>query len=88
MVLSNSFLRLKDAAADSRLFLGNTGDMGLIMTSYKPSVYCRSGPKPPSFARCKSVVDSMMTSKVLKVFGKSGDPRATIGLPKTLSGGQ
>lgn len=47
--------------------------------------YCRDGPKAPPFANCKMVVDSIMTSKTQKYFGKGDDPIVMVDLPKTFN---
>ena len=64
---------------------GISGDLGLIMTSYKPSVKCRDSPAPPA-KNYKGIVDNMRTSSVMKWFGNAGDrhSRPDVELPKFL----
>ncbi|KAL9597053.1 MAG: hypothetical protein Q9219_005382 [cf. Caloplaca sp. 3 TL-2023] len=48
--------------------LGDTGDLGIIMTSYTPRVSCRQARAPP-MGNCWNLLDTMMTSRVRKTFG-------------------
>lgn len=63
--------------------VGESGNLGVIMTSYQPMVKCYVSPAPP-LGNCKRLADTMMTSSQRKTFGPPIDPSAYVKLPKNL----
>ncbi|KAL8807177.1 MAG: hypothetical protein Q9182_000859 [Xanthomendoza sp. 2 TL-2023] len=51
------------------------------MTSYDPRVTCRRGSAPP-VSNCQDLLDTMASSQTPRNYGRKGDPRAYVQLPK------
>ena len=64
------------------LGLGRHGNLGLIMTSFKPSIRCMN---PPGRGRapedCYEIVNKMLAGKEYLSFGRAGTPGVQIALP-------
>ena len=72
--------------------LGRRRRLGLIMTSYEPSVRCSNGPRPGEHDHapedCDEILLEMPATKNFEHFGTSIDPHQGVRLPYDLMNGK
>ena len=69
--------------------IGRHGRLGLIMTSYEPSVRCFEAPgEGPISEECYQILGIMPARKNRQIFGSAGAPGVTVGLPYDIYSGR
>ena len=62
-------------------FIGNKGELGLLMYKFNPdNIRCR-GPSQPLVQHCLAILRDMPATDEYTIFGKKGDPNVDVGLP-------